>query len=392
MRRTASLPLTLVLLLGCAPTTTGDHAEQSRALRLLTKALAGLEDERARLAAHEADEPAVAGAVAELRLVLHQAERTAARLPEGLPDGTVGRLEALGARMERLRGTAGSGSDSDRPAALRAAAGELTAEAQGLSAWLRSEVARVRSALRRPTPDAGWFTGTVPSRSRILAVRIAAGIYTAATFVGLVIALTAQDMLARRRRVLNGVVFVGLCACGLLAATVQAPLVAGLISPELVIPDGEQVCEAAFQRGAELDRALRIAVEREARKQEQWEEMQAEGVKGEGTAGEGAAGEVGSLSRRELLLRVRGGSERRLLEQPAPAPAPVDPPPPTGAPAPPSGPARQVGADMLARDVRALAAECAAFAVTPAAVEEARYHHALASEYLGQPLAPAPDG
>ena len=51
--------------------------------------------------------------------------------------------------------------------------------------------------------------------------------------------------------------------------------------------------------------------------------------------------------------------------------------------------AQQDGADLLAREVRELSAECVSFGVAGEPAEEARYFHALAAEYLGQPLSGA---
>lgn len=390
MRRTAWLLLSLAglaLLPGCAPEGAAEGSDLARSLRRLSKAIAGLDDERARLAAE--DQPAVAGAVAELRLVVHQAERTVARLPDGLPAGPTDGLSALGARTERLRGVAYAG----RQGALRAASEEVAAEAREVSASLRAAVAGVRAKLRRPAPDAGYFVGTLPAPRLVLGVRVAAGIYTAAALLGMWAALTARDKLARRRRALNGAVFAGLCASGVLATTIYAPTLAGTMAPELTIPDGEAVCEAALARGAELDRALRIAVEREGREELEPGAAAVVGAGAGARAGADSEAMAGgrSLSRRDLLIRVRGGSERRLLEQPGVAPPP-DPAQTGPAPARPSGPALQAGADVLARDVRELAAGCAAFAAEAQDVVEARYYHALAAEYLSPPLAAGPGG
>jgi hypothetical protein len=359
MRRTACLALLIALLLpGCAPGEV-ERAELARALRMLSKAIAALDDERARLGASE--QPALAGAVAELRLVLHQAERTAARLPDHIPADAPRDLDALRASTERLRGAASTG----RGAELRALAEEVAAQAQETSGALRAVVDRIRPFLRPPEDDAAYLAGRVPTSGAVLAVRIVGALYTAAAASGLATALAARDALARRRRRLNGAVFAGLCALGLAATAAGAPAIAGLMTDEIAIPDGARTCALALARGAELERALRIAAPRAQRQDG-------------GASLENAGGRP--LSRRDLLLLVRGGSQRRLLERPGPAAPPE------------AGAARPIGADLLARDVRDLAAECVAFAATGEPGEEARYYHTLAVEYLGPPLACARDG
>jgi hypothetical protein len=356
MRRTACLTLLLALLVpGCAPGE-ADRAELARALRMLSKATALLDDERARIGG--AEQAAVALAVAELRLVLHQAERTAAQLPGHMPADVPRGLDALRSGAERLRGGAAAG----RGAELRAPAEELAAQAQEVSAALRAVVDTLRPSLRRAEPDGPYLTGRVPTRDAIRAVRVAGVLYTSAAAAGLAAALVARDALARRRRGVNGGVFAVLCALGLIATAAGAPTIAGLLGDEIAIPDGERACALALARGAELERALRIAVEREQRQ---------DGA----SPGAGAP----SLSRQDLLLRARGGSQRRLLARRPPAsPAEVDP-------------SHAHGADLLARDVRDFAAECVAFAQAGEPGEAARYYHMLAVEYLGQPLACAGD-
>ncbi|MCC6553921.1 MAG: hypothetical protein IT372_13000, partial [Polyangiaceae bacterium] len=59
---------------------------------------------------------------------------------------------------------------------------------------------------------------------------------------------------------------------------------------------------------------------------------------------------------------------------------------------PPSPSMRQRASEALARDVRDLAAGCAAFAAAREAADEARYYHSLAAEYLGQPVPRAGEG
>ncbi|AKT38945.1 hypothetical protein [Chondromyces crocatus] len=385
-----SLPL---LLLGCGPADVAEPEALGVSLRLLAKSIATLDDGRPEPPARQRERGAKGGgaeaagvedralskAVAELRLVVHQAEFTVARLARRVPATAPGQLDALRQSTERLHEAVTVG----RAAEVQRAAEEVEVHAQHVSALLRSVVDGVRPQLHRTSADTGTLSGRVPTTVGTTMVRVISALYTAATIAGVWGALAARDKLDRRRRGLNVLVFLGLGTFGAGAATVWAPSIAALMAPELSIPDGEQGCALALSRGGELERALRIAVERAERR--------AGGPRGrDGMVVIGDA--VQGLSRSELLVRVRGGNEQGLLASTgntARSEQGSGQAPGAASSVPPAQVSAHDGAERLAQEVRELSAECVAFALAGEVAEEARYFHTLAAEFLGQSVGSA---
>ncbi|EYF03426.1 Hypothetical protein CAP_5619 [Chondromyces apiculatus DSM 436] len=380
--------MSLLLLLGCGvcgacgPADKAEPEVLAQSVRMLAKSIAAVDDSRAVKAgqAGVGEDPAVVAAVAELRLVIQQAERTTARLAVRAPVTMPAQLDALRGSAEQLRQALARGQEAE----LRSTAEAVETHAKQVSGVLRGLVDEVRPWLQRITPDASVLAGQLPTSGGTLVVRVIAGLYTAATIVGLWAAMIARDALARQRRRLNGVVFVGLSAFGIAAMTIGASPIAARMAPELSIPDGEERCAAALARGSELDRALRIAVERASRQESPPPAKDARVAVSTGARGP---------SRRELLAAVRGGSERGLLSSKAAAGA-LHAAQAVKAAQMVTAPGQQAarppdGAEVLAREVRELSAECVAFTVAGEALDEARYYHALAAEYLGRPLTQA---
>lgn len=354
-----SFLLVLLMLPGCALLGPGDSGDLARPIRMLSKAVGGLDDTRARLPADR--QPEVARVVAQLRLTLDQIERVTGALQDRAPADLPDRVDALTASTDRLRHAAGA----SRVERLRPLINDVAARADAISRALRAAVEGARPALRPRGPGEDRLAGSIPTDSSITAVRVAGVVYALVTIRGLAGALYSSDPTTRNRRGVSTATYIALFALGLGSATLGARPIAALVSPEISLPSGEQACRIATSRGEQLADLLRPAAELER----------------QGGAGTREPSRAGALTRAEFLGLVRGGNQRRLLDrastiaQAARVPA---------TPGPPS--AQQIASEVLAKEVRELAAECASFAATPVEVEEARFHHALATEYLGGPI------
>ena len=360
LRRSFLLAL-LVLPAGCAVPGLGGEDDQARPIGRLSRAIGRLDDARARLPADR--QPEVARVVARLRLTLDHLERVTHALAGSAPADLPAQVDALTASADRL----GQAAASVRHERLQRLIEDVGARADAISGALRTAVADVRPALRPAGLTGERLAGSAPSGGAIAAVRVAGVIYAMATVRGLAGALTSSDPPARTRRSASGAAYGALLALALIAATFGARPVASMVSPQISMPASEQACHVAAARGEQLVDLLRPAVELE---------LQA-------SAGPRDA-RADALTRTELVEFARGGNQRRLLDRESHAARPARPS------APPSD--RQIASETLARNVRELAAECVSFAATSEAAEDARFHHTLATEYLGSPTSPAEAG